>query len=300
MKQKFINRKCFFRFVLLIFLQSCHSKNEKLSSTDIQSKTLINISGSTTLGSVFKLYNEENLNNLDVELKIDANGTNAGYIDLISDKSDISMSSNKLTSIQLDSFKTRNINLEEVKVAIDAIVIIVNYENKVKQLTANQIKDIFSGKIKNWSEVGGEDHPINVISRDKNSGTYSFVVSHLLKENHVFESARFIENNDEILNIVSTDVYAISYTSLLHTDKVDKLKIAFEDGGRYIKPTVENVLNHKYQLYRGLYLYYKSEKQNKLKSLIDYVKNGALNRSINKAGFIPYAISLDDFELSNY
>lgn len=210
------------------------------------------------------------------------------------------MSSNKLTSLQLDSFRNKNINLEEVKVAIDAIVIIVNYENKVKQLTVNQVKDIFSGKIKNWSEVGGENHSINIISRDKNSGTYSFVVSHLLKESHVIESAKYIDNNDEILNIISSDVHAISYTSLLHTDKVDKLNIAFEDGGRYVKPTVENVLNHKYQLYRGLYLYFKSEKQTKLKVLIDCIKNGAINRLINKAGFIPYTLSLENFDQSNY
>jgi phosphate transport system substrate-binding protein len=299
-----MNQNLIFKLSLLgLILFSCNKANEnklKIASED-ESKLKLNISGSTTMAPFFDLFiSENNLATKTYAIQIKENGSNEGVKEMLWNINDIAMSSNRMSTHELDSLKALNINIGELNVAIDAVVIIVNYKNKVKRLTSDQIKGIFSGDITNWSEVGGHNQLINIISRDKNSGTYSYVVSHLLKDNHVTNNAKFLNKNSEILDLVSTDANSISYTSLLHTDKVDKIAIAFDEGGKYIKPTVENVLNHKYRLHRGLYLYYKLENLSKIKILLDFIKNGAMNQAINSSGFIPSSLNLQESESNSY
>lgn len=288
-------------FLFLIIFISCDSDTKSSVNNNVDSleKNLtsqlkIKISGSTTLASVFEPYIAEySKTNTDVKYTIDANGSNEGFVDLISYNCDIAMSSNQVKPIVLDTFKKRNITIEEYKIAVDAIVFIVNYKNKVKQLTIQQISDIFTGKIANWKAVGGDDKPINVLSRDAKSGTYSFISSHILNENNIAQTTKYFQKNEEIIEAISVDENAISYTSLLHTDKVDKLKVKFDEGGFYISPNHETVINHKYRLQRGLYLYYIVENNQKIKFLIDKIHNGALQNFITAAGFIPYDSSIE-------
>ena len=135
------------------------------SSNSSESKTSkITISGSTSVGPTMEVLAQEYEKNNDVKIEVQQVGSSAGIKNTIDGTSNLGMSSRDLKYEEAQS-------LDETQIAIDGIAVVTNTENKVSDLTMDQVKDIFTGKITNWKEVGGEDAQIVVVSREEGSGT---------------------------------------------------------------------------------------------------------------------------------
>jgi len=127
----------------------------------------VTISGSTSVGAVMEPLVEEykKSEGKETNLEVQQIGSSSGIKNTIDGTSEIGMTSRDLKDGE------KQAKLEETQIAIDGIAVITNKVNKVKDLTMEQIKDIYTGKITNWKEVGGEDSPIVVVSREDGSGT---------------------------------------------------------------------------------------------------------------------------------
>lgn len=220
------------------------------SDTTISKKvndTTIAISGSTSVGPLVELEEEEfEANNQDVTIEINQTGSSSGIKDTISGTTEIGMSSRELTDEESK-------NLKEVTIAVDGIGVVVNKNNPVKNLTLEQIKDIFTGKITNWSEVGGEDKEIVVVSREEGSGTrtafqeilnYSTedTVKNAIVNNSTGATKVMMEENDN----------AIGYMSIGYID--DSIASVNVDG---VEATADNVKSGEYKIQRPFLLVYK-------------------------------------------
>ncbi len=220
------------------------------SDTTISKKvndTTIAISGSTSVGPLVELEEEEfEANNQDVTIEINQTGSSSGIKDTISGTTEIGMSSRELTDEESK-------NLKEVTIAVDGIGVVVNKNNPVKNLTLEQIKDIFTGKITNWSEVGGEDKEIVVVSREEGSGTrtafqeilnYSTedTVKNAIVNNSTGATKVMVEENDN----------AIGYMSIGYID--DSIASVNVDG---VEATADNVKSGEYKIQRPFLLVYK-------------------------------------------
>ncbi|QPJ84799.1 phosphate ABC transporter substrate-binding protein [Sarcina sp. JB2] len=220
------------------------------SDTTISKKvndTTIAISGSTSVGPLVELEEEEfEANNQGVTIEINQTGSSSGIKDTISGTTEIGMSSRELTNEESK-------NLKEVTIAVDGIGVVVNKNNPVKNLTLEQIKDIFTGKITNWSEVGGEDKEIVVVSREEGSGTrtafqeilnYSTedTVKNAIVNNSTGATKVMVEENDN----------AIGYMSIGYID--DSIASVNVDG---VEATADNVKSGEYKIQRPFLLVYK-------------------------------------------
>lgn len=256
-------------------------KNEKLKT--------ITINGSTTVHPLMEIIAENvQLKNKNITIKLTSSGTSEGIRSLSNDSTDIAMASNKISAEQKTSFRKKNKEFVEYLLAGDALVFIVNVNNPVKKLTENELTEIFNGNITNWKQIGGQDLPIKIISRNQKSGTFSFFKDIFLKSNQLNNTITYFETNEEVLKTISMDKSAIGFTNFSTLDySVDPINISFDNTKTsYIAPRAETVNNMTYKYYRGLYLYYNPEKYQNIKPLFDLLHSDSLQSLISKAGYI--------------
>lgn len=214
------------------------------------SNSTIKISGSTSVSPLMEKEAEfYKKSNKDLDIEIQAIGSSAGIQDTINGVSHIGMSSRNIKEEEKSS------GLDEKIIAYDGIVIITNNKNTINNLSLEQLKEIYTGKITNWKELGGEDKPIVVVSREDGSGTRtSFQEIVDFKPEEQIENAIITDGNGSIKNIVKSNENAIGYISFEYID--DTIKPQHIDG---VEPTEENVLKNTYKLSRPFIVIYKEE-----------------------------------------
>ncbi|MEN8434642.1 phosphate ABC transporter substrate-binding protein [Clostridium septicum] len=221
----------------------CSGKGESNGSSAGEN-IRVSISGSTSVGplmeKVAEKYEAENSN---VSIEINQVGSSAGIKDAINGVSEIGMSSRKLKDEEEDEVKGSVI-------AYDGIALITNKNNKVTNITMGQIKDIYTGKITNWKDIGGVDAPIVVVSREDGSGTrdaFQEIVGY--KSENLISNATISDGNGNVKTIVEGNENAIGFVSFEYLDdKVGQLTV---DG---VKPEANLVKSGEYKLSRPFIL----------------------------------------------
>lgn len=173
-------------------------------------------------------------------------------------------------------------DLTELVFAYDGIAVIVNDENPVEDLTKDQIKAIYTGKITNWKEVGGEGRPIAVVSREDGAGTRTAVEELLDFTEQLKPSATVKEGNGNVQSTVSANPNAIGYVSITFVDRsVKPLRV---DG---VEATMENVLNESYGLSRPfLALYNEKNLTPQTRAFLDFIMTDEGQTIVEKNGGI--------------
>lgn len=167
--------------------------------------------------------------------------------------------------------------------AIDGVAVAVNPANRVEGLTKAQIKDIFSGKIANWKEVGGADAPISLYVREDGSGTRETFEERALDKGASAAAANVVNSNGAMKTAIGQDPNAIGYVGIGHLDK--SIKGISVDG---MAPSQENAASGQYTVTRLLYMNTKGEPQGITKGFVDYIFTPAGQEIVSKAGYIPY------------
>ncbi len=173
-------------------------------------------------------------------------------------------------------------NLKVYKFAIDGIGVIVNPQRKIDNITTAQLIDVFSGKINNWKELGGPDVPINVYTRDSESGTRKVFWKKGLKKAAITQKANFVKSNAAMKTAIANDPFGIGYISLGVADNSVKL-LAIDN----VYPSRENVKAGKYKIARGLYMNTCGEPKPLAKAFITYMLSSDGQKLVEEYGFLP-------------
>jgi phosphate transport system substrate-binding protein len=217
-----------------------------------------------------------------VSVYADGGGTGAGFAALIDGKADIALASRliKPEEAHLLADKYNAIGMSFL-VARDALCVYLSYENPVSDLSMEQIRDIFSGRITNWREVGGIDARIEVIIRPPTSGTYGYFKELALANGDFSERAASIPTTSAIAQYVNLNRDAIGFGGIAYGNAVKHCSI------NGIPATEENVRNDTYPLGRYLYLYTISKPGRAAWNLIDWIIGPEGQSIVREVGYIP-------------
>ncbi|MDD3323968.1 MAG: phosphate ABC transporter substrate-binding protein [Sulfurospirillaceae bacterium] len=172
-------------------------------------------------------------------------------------------------------------NLKSFVFAIDGIGIVVNPKSPLSNLITTQLIDIFSGKVKTFEELGFKGGEINLYVRDSSSGTQDVFVEKGINKGVISDKAKVVASNASMKTAIANDLNAIGFVSLGVAD--DSVKLLCIDD---VCPTIDNVVNGKYKVSRGLYLITKGEPKPLAKAFIDYLQSPKGADIVKKHGFI--------------
>lgn len=221
------------------------------------------------------------------KVSVTGGGSGVGIAALMDGSTDIAQSSRKIKFTEKTKMSEAGKQVREVIVAYDAIAVVVNPNNKVSQLSRAQLEGIFTGKIKNWKEVVGEDMKIIVYSRETSSGTYEFFKESVLKNKNYASSVLSMPATGAIIQSVKQTKGAIGYVGLAYLNsEVKALKVSY-NGKTYVEPSVANAKNKTYPVVRPLYYYYELKKEKKVKPYIDFVLSTEGQKIVQNVGYIP-------------
>ena len=178
--------------------------------------------------------------------------------------------------------------------ANDGITIVVNPANPVGKLTIQQLSDIYTGKIKNWKEMGGTDSKIVALSRERNSGTHVFFLEHVVKlaqkknPNEFAPPVLMMPSSQAIIEEVKANTSAIGYVGLGYLTAQEKaLAVAKNSGSAYVVPSVKTVTSGQYPISRSLLFYTNGEPSGEARAFIDYILSDAGQKVVLKMDFVP-------------
>ncbi len=255
----------------------------------------IQIKGSDTMVNLGQAWAEEFMKeNPATSIAVTGGGSGTGIAALLNKTCDIAQSSREVSQKERDLAKTKGLNIQEIKVGIDAVVMVTHPDNPVNELTIDQLSNIFTGKIKNWKEVGGKDEAILVLSRDRNSGTHVFVLEDVVRKGKKDSAEEFapsvlmMPSSQAIEQEISSNHAAIGYFGLGYlSPKVKAFKILQEKTKIFVAPTIESALDESYPLSRPLYFYLPDQAKGVVKQFVDFTLSEKGQAIVLETHFVP-------------
>ena len=221
-----------------------------LSAAPAGAQKNIVLDGSTTIGPIAKAFADYYKEKSGVGATISESGSGNGVKSLINGACDIANMSRFMKESEFKTCVEKGILPVAHVVAFDGLAVVVNPANKVSALTDAQIADIYTGKITNWKQLGGDDAEIVVISRDTNSGTYETFNELILRKKAVVKGAEYVGSNGQAKTRVASTKNAIAYVGLGFVD--DTVKTLSVDG---ILPSAKTIVSGKYPIARPLFMF---------------------------------------------
>jgi phosphate transport system substrate-binding protein len=241
------------------------------------------IKGSTTVLPIAQGTLEAYMKaNPGVQMSLSGGGSGEGIKALIDKTTDIANSSREIKKEEVALAETKGVKPVAHVVAFDAIIPVVHPKNKVKNLSIDQLSQIYQGKITNWKEVGGEDLKIVVISRDSSSGTFESWDHFVMKKAKVTPRAQMLASNGALVTAVAKNRYAIAYLGIGYVNKsVKPLQV------NSITASIQTAMSKEYPFSRELYMYTNGEPEGHVAKYIAFVKSADGQKIVAKEGFVP-------------
>ncbi|MDO8683086.1 MAG: PstS family phosphate ABC transporter substrate-binding protein [Armatimonadota bacterium] len=260
-----------------------------------KSDNAIDIKGSDTMVSLGQTWAQDFMKkDSGVRISVTGGGSGTGIAALINGSTDVAQASREMTSEEIEQAKKAGREPKEIPVALDALTVVVNPANPVKQLTIDQLSNIFTGKITNWSQVGGRNQKIVALSRERNSGTHVYFLEHVVRRGNAKGPEEFapsilmLPSSQTIAEEVTGNPAAIGYFGLgwLDRSKQKPLAIAQAKGKPYVEPSVETATSGEYPISRKLYLYTIGEPKGNIKKFVDFTLSKEGRKIVEEAGFV--------------
>jgi len=273
--------------IALMLISGC-SRREGGTGSEQRS---ITIKGSDTMVHLASSWAETfMMQNPKIEVSVTGGGSGTGIAALLNGTTDICAASRKIKNQELELALQKNIHPHEIVVARDGIAVVVNPDNPVKELTLGQLSKIFTDKSFRWSDVGGTDEEILVLSRESSSGTYVFFQEMVLKKQDFMQDAKLLPATSAIIQSVSTDKLAIGYVGLGYAlaakDKVKIIAVKADDNSPAVMPSDETVKTGQYPIARPLFMYLNGEPQGTVKTFMDFCLSAAGQKVVTDTGYV--------------
>jgi phosphate transport system substrate-binding protein len=208
------------------------------------------VDGSTTVGPIAKAFAEYYMKlNPGVNITVSESGSGNGAKSLVNQSCQVATMSRLLKLNEYEAAVHSEVLPVVHVVALDGIAMIVHPGNPAKALTMGQIKDIYTGKITNWKQLGGPNVPIVIISRDTNSGTYETFETRVLKGEKIAKNCEYVGSNGAVRQRVQSTTAAIGYVGIGFIDNTVKALLV-----ENVMPTPETVKDGSYPIARPLYM----------------------------------------------
>lgn len=249
----------------------------------VADNTVITVKGSDTMVILAQRWAEKYMQkNPNVTVQVTGGGSGTGISALINGTTDICNSSRPMKASEKEKLKQRFGTLGvEIKAAKDGLAVYLNEKNKINDLTLDQVRDIYLGKITNWKQVGGEDAKIIVYGRENNSGTYVYFKDFVLGGQDYVATMQSMPGTAAVVNAVAKDKNAIGYGGAAYGKGI---KFARING---YEPNAENVKSGKYPITRFLYMYVRTKPTGALKDYIDWILSEEGQSIVTKVGYFP-------------
>jgi phosphate transport system substrate-binding protein len=262
--------------ILLILFNSCSQKPVGVN--------FISIKGSDTMLLLVENLAEEFMReNENISIYVEGGGSRQGIKALYQEHVDISASSRPLETAEIQSLAERFSTLGVSNaIAKDALSIYIHPDNPLENLTIDQLRDIFEGKITNWEKINGINAPINIYVRNPNSGTNLYFREHILNGNNYDTSAVALSTTKMLISKIMEDEYGIGYGG-----------IGYDNDGQGVLningyfPSAKNVRDNNYPISRYLYFYTLDSPKGHVKEFMDWVVSKKGQAVVERSGFIP-------------
>ena len=220
-------------------------------------------------------------------IQVTGGGSGVGLAALINGSTDIANASRPIKPSEVENLKTKyKTKGIEIACAKDGLSVFLNKGNKVSELTIKQLGDIFSGKITNWKQVGGDDAKIQLYGRESSSGTFEFFKEHVVKTDFS-PTCQTLPGTAAIVNAVKKDKYSIGYGGAAYAEGVKDCKVKKDAKSRGVLPTEATIKNKTYPISRYLYMYLKSKPTGETKAFIDWILSPEGQKMIASVGYFP-------------
>ncbi len=242
----------------------------------------ITISGSTTVLPVAQATAEIFMDqNPDINISVRGGGSSVGIASIMAGSADIGNASRHIKTKEITSARENGINPYEIVVANDGIAVVLHKDNPIKNLTVQQVKDIYTGKISNWKDLGGPSMPIVVISRDVSSGTFEVFNELVLSGSKAIDGALMLASNNAVVSTIASTPGAIGYAGLGYV--TETVKAVTIDN---VMPSKQTIQNKSYPISRTLHMYTNGAPKGLVKQYIDFVLSAEGQKIVEGQGFI--------------
>ncbi len=266
-------------------------------------KVVITVKGSDTMVNLAQKWAEVYMSkNPGVSIQVTGGGSGTGIAALLNKTTDIANASREVKGAELSKAKEKGIGPVQHEVALDGIAVIVHPNNDIDNLTIQQLSDIFSGKITNWQQLGGENLPITLYGRENSSGTYEFFKEHVLgkdekdKQRDYSATTQVLQGTAALGESVARDIKGIGYggvgyfaerkdVKILHikTDVYSEAISPVDNG----KVNYEVIWNKKYSISRYLYCYTDQKIKSEVKAYLDFIVSDQGQNVVKQMEYIP-------------
>jgi len=275
-------------------LSGCGDRKPEIGAGPVGLAQTIENKGSDTLVNLALAWAEKYMQtHPNVSVSVTGGGSGTGIAAMINGTVSIANASREMRPEEIEAAKANGISPVEFVVAHDAIAVVVNLSNPVNRLTFKQISAIYTGKIKNWTEVGGENRPIVLLSRESNSGTYVYFLENVIrmgnnKSNLLFSPDTLLMPSSEgISSEIRQNPNAIGYDGLGYVTGDQKvIAVSRGENGPFIVPCEETVKDRSYPIARPLYMYTAGRPEGQIQDYMEWILNGG-QTLVAKLGFVP-------------
>jgi len=260
-----------------------------MASATAFSQTKITVKGSDTMVILAQRWAELYMkNNPTATIQVTGGGSGVGITALINGTTDICNASRPMKQTEIEKLKARYNTLGvEIACAKDGVTIFLNDANKVSELTLKQISDIYTGKIRNWEELGGDNAEIRLYGRENSSGTYTYLHDEVVKADYA-STVQSLPGTAAVVNAVKKDVNGIGYGGAAYAVGVKYAKVKKDANSTGYVPSTEAIGNGQYPITRFLYMYLRNRPTGETKKYIDWILSKEGQMVVTEVGYFPY------------
>lgn len=280
-----MRRSSFVTLALAFTLTGCPAAGDRGSSFET-----LTVKGSDTMVHLVAAWAEAyGKRHPEAEVTVTGGGTGTGIAGLINGTTDVAMASRDMTAEEQALVEKGGARLERVVVGLDGIALVVHPDNPVRELTMDQLRQVFNGTLTRWSQLGGPDQPILVLSRESSSGTYGFFKEHVLKNDDFGPEVRLMASTSAIVHAAGQDAWSIGYVGLGYVKEggLAVVKVKTDAAAPAVTPSLETVKDGTYPVARELLLYAPARRDGVTRAFVDFVRSPEGQAIVAENGYVP-------------
>jgi phosphate transport system substrate-binding protein len=286
--------RCLRVAVLALALAACAAPSGAGPTPVPQPKTIKDIGSDTIVNLALAWAQAYGGEHPDLNISVTGGGSGTGLAALVNGTADLANASRAITPEEIATAKANGITPVQHVVSRDAIAVLVNPNNPVGQLSLPQLSALYTGQLTNWRQLGGQDRPVVLLSRESNSGTHVYFLQNVIRLGQSKNPALFspdtllLASSEGISAEVRQNPNAIGYDGLGYvTPDMKTVAVAAADGQPFVLPTIASVNDKSYPIARDLYIYSAGEPTGAIKDYLDWITSPEGQKIVAQLGFVP-------------